>query len=234
MEKTENRQCDVCSKVFPLTPKYFPRIPGTQQAYQATCRKCKKAIARRKKLDGLETKALDSFVTRVVSGGANVPHTAELLESMMNYFGGVNGFASMAMKQYYDSPPGSRMRTSMLEMVVKLASKNTEQGGARKPIQLYSEEELEDEINKRLENAVLTYGGVRYINAPEEAQPVIPAAPVADGPEHIVLPEGRAQDLASGIEREAHRSLEALQAHAAAERLPQLLGKRNPGDRRQS
>jgi hypothetical protein len=235
MQKPESRQCDVCSKVYDLTPKFFPRVPGTQQAYQTTCRKCKKAIARRKKLDGIETAAVDSFVTRVVSGGVNVPHTAELLESLMNYFGGVNGFASMAMKQYWDSPPGSRMRSGLLEMVVKLASKNTEQGGARKPIQLYSEDELEEEINKRLEHAVLTYGGKRYINAPkEEASANSPALPLANGPEHVVLPEGRTQDIASGIEREANRSLEAIQAHAAAERVPSMLGKRNAGNRRKS
>jgi hypothetical protein len=151
----------------------------------------------------------------VISGGNNVPHTAELLESMMHYFGGVNGFASMAMKQYWDSPPGSRMRSSLLEMIVRLAAKNTEQGGARKPIQLYTEEELEGEINKRLEQAVLTYGGRRYLNAPSEEIASI-GDPAANGPEHQLVPEGRAEDLAGRIEREAHRSLEAIQANAAA------------------
>lgn len=233
MEKAGSRQCEKCSKVYDLTPKYFPRVPGTQSTFQLVCKKCKKEIARRKQLDKLESQAVDAFVGRVVSGGANVPHTAELLESLMNYFGGVNGFAGMAMKQYWDSPPGSRMRSSILEMIVKLASKNTEQGGARKPIQLYSEDELEQEINKRLEHAVLTFGGKRYINAPQE-EPITATSPLADGPEHVVLPEGRTQDLASRIEREAHRSLEAIQAHAAAERVPQMLGERDAGDRGKS
>jgi hypothetical protein len=219
LPKASTRQCDTCGKVHDLTPKHFPRVPGTQTAFQATCKRCKKVIARKKKLDRMEGSAVDTFIGRVISGGNNVPHTAELLESIMHYFGGVNGFASMAMKQYWDSPPGSRMRSSLLEMVVRLASKNTEQGGARKPIQLYTEDELETEIDKRLEQAVLTYGGRRYLNAPSEEVATI-GDPTANGPEHQLVPEGRTESLAGRIEREAHRSLEALQAHAAAVGVP--------------
>ena len=218
-EAPKSRQCDKCGNVYDMTNKHFPRVPGTQNTFQTTCRKCKAEIRRRKKLDKVERCAVDVYIGRVLSGGANVPHTAEMLESIMHYFGGVNGFASMAMKQYWDSAPGSRMRSSLLEMVVRLATKNTEQGGAKKPIQLYSEEELENEINKRLEQAVLTYGGKRYLNAPQEE--TAPAGlPIANGPEHIVLPEGRTEDLAVRVEREAHRSLEAIQAHAASEGVP--------------
>ncbi len=216
IHKATTRQCDTCGKVYDLTPKFFPRTPGTQANFQATCKRCKKVIARKKKLDRMEGAAVDTFIGRVISGGNNVPHTAELLESMMHYFGGVNGFASMAMKQYWDSPPGSRMRSSLLEMIVRLAAKNTEQGGARKPIQLYTEDELETEIDKRLEQAVLTYGGKRYLNAPSEEIPAAIGDPTANGPEHQFIPAGRTEGLAGRIEREAHRSLEALQADAAA------------------
>ncbi len=229
----QSRQCDTCGNVFDLTPKFFPRRPGTQSTFRPSCKKCWREKARRKKLNKIEGQAVDKFVSKVLSGGANVPHTAELLESMMHLFGGVNGFASMAMKQYWDAAPGSRIRSSVLEMVVRLATKNTEQGGAKKPIQLYSEEELEQEINQRLEQAVLTYGGKRYINAPEEVHATI-GAPAANGPEHIVVPAGRTEDVAGRIEREAHRSLEAIQANAEAVGVSPLPVERDAGDRRQS
>lgn len=232
-QKTPTRQCDTCGNVYDLTPKFFPRRPGTQSTFRPSCKKCWREQARKKKLNKIEAKAVDAFVTRVVSGGANVPHTAELLESLMHLFGGVNGFASMAMKHYWDAKPGSRIRSSVLEMVVRLATKNTEQGGAKKPIQLYSEEELEKEINHRLEQAVLTYGGKRYINGPSEVHATI-GDPAANGPDHIVLPEGRTEDLAGRIEREAHRSLEAIQANAEAVGVPSLPGERDAGDRGQS
>jgi hypothetical protein len=136
----------------------------------------------------------------------------------MNYFGGANGFASLVMKQYFESKPGSRMRNSLLEMVVKLASKNTEQGGARKPVSLYTDEELEAEINGRLRLAVESY---RYIDAPQETD--APAGlPLANGPDHIQLPVGGTADLAGRAEREAARSLETLQANPEAVGIPPM------------
>lgn len=228
------RQCDTCSRVLPLDRKHFPGMLGTAHAFQMTCRKCKKAKKRQQQLDKIENAAVDAFVAKTVSGGSNIPHTAELLEGIMHYFGGANGFASIVMKQYFESPPGSRTRSGILEMVVRLASKNTEQGGARKPIQLYSEDELEQEINKRLEQAVLVYGGKRYINATPQDAVTFTGLPASDDPNHLVVPAGRTEDAASRVEREAHRSLEAIQANAAAVGVPPVPGERDAGDRGES
>ena len=214
------RQCDTCQQTYPLTPAKWPRFSGSQQAYKSTCKGCCKKKKQRKKLDRMEVAAVEAYLSKNISGGSNVPHTAELLESIMHYFGGANGFASILMKQYFESPPGSRMRTSLLEMIVRLASKNTEQGGAKKPVQLLSEEELESEINRRLEQAVLVYGGKRYINAPQEEAPIAAGLPLADGPESVLVPAGRTEDLAGRVERVAHRSLEAISANAEAVGVP--------------
>lgn len=222
VKEIPRRQCEACQQVFPLTPAKWPRVPGSQQAFRYTCKTCHKKKKQKAKMDRLEGAAVEAYLAKTISGGSNVPHTAELLESIMHYFGGTNGFASILLKQYFESPAGSRMRNSILEMIVRLAAKNTEQGGAKKPVQLLSEEELEAEINKRLEQAVLTYGGVRYINAPQEEAAAAPGLPLANGPEHVVLPEGRTEDLAVRVEREAHRSLEALQADAEAGGVPQV------------
>jgi hypothetical protein len=110
------------------------------------------------------------------------------------------------------------MRNSLLEMVVRLATKNTEQGGAKTPIDLYSEEELEAEIDNRLRQAVLTYGNVRHIDVQEEKPDS--TVPAANGPEHFQLPAGRVEELAERACREAGRSLEVIQANRQAERVP--------------
>lgn len=212
--KDEHRQCEICKQAKPL--KAFPRVPGTQHNYQRKCRTCKAADRNRQQLDKIEREAIRTYLTRTVGGGSNIPHTAELLEGIMNYFGGANGFASLVMKQYFESKPGSRMRNSLLEMVVKLASKNTEQGGARKPVSLYTDEELEDEINGRIKLAVQSY---RYIDAPQETT-ALAGLPAADGPDHFQLPIGRTEDLAERAGREAARSLEALQANSEADGVP--------------
>jgi hypothetical protein len=229
----EQRQCEECRQVLPLTTKNFAHPPGITTGFQFVCRKCKRSKTRKAKLAKIETKAIDTFTNRVVSGGSNIPHTAELLEGIMQYFGGANGFASLVMKQYFESPPGGRIRNSILEMVVRLASKNTEQGGAKKPIDLYSEEELEQEINQRLEQAVLTYGGKRYLNAPSEPTSVFDS-PLAVDPVGVGIPAGGTEDPASRIEREAHRSLEALQANSQADGVSPVPVERDPGDRGQS
>jgi hypothetical protein len=214
-----SRQCDTCGKVKSLIPKNYARIPGTQDAYRLCCRKCQKVKARKASLDKVESSAVDAYIKKIIKGGANVPHTAELLESLMHYFGGTNGFASLAMKQYWDSPPGSRMRNSVLEMIVRLATKNTEQGGAKKPIQLYSEEELEQEIDARLKQAVITYSG-KYIDAKEEQAEDPAGLPNPNGPEHFELPAGRIEELAGRAYRATDGVLEALQADAEAMGFP--------------
>ena len=219
------RQCDTCNVLLPLNLKTFPRAMGCTTVFQTTCKKCKKKLARQRKLEKIEGGAVDAFVSKVLSGGPNIPHTAELLESLMNYFGGVNGFAGIAMKQYWDAPPGSRTRSGILDMVVRLASKNTEQGGAKKPIDLYSEEELEAEIDRRLEQAVMIHGGMRCIDVnPSPPSSATAGLPPADSTNHIQLPEGRAADLARRADREAHGVLEALQANREAEGVPPLPG----------
>jgi hypothetical protein len=210
-ETTEKeRTCEVCKFTKPL--RSFPRVKGTQHNYQSKCKSCKAKVKNQFQLDKLEREAVRTYLTKTSIGGSNIPHTAELLESVMNYFGGANGFASLVMKQYFESKPGSRMRNSLLEMVVRLASKNTEQGGARKPVSLYTDEELEDEINNRLRLAVQSY---RYIDAPQETA-AISGLPAADSPEHIEFPTGSVEGFADRAEREAARSLEAIQTDAEA------------------
>jgi hypothetical protein len=214
----QTRQCDNCKQVKPLNSKHFPRIVGTQHNFQWICRPCKVKVKQQAKMELMERKAIGTYLSRTVSGGSNIPHTAELLEGIMHYFGGANGFASLVMKQYFESAPGSRMRNSLLEMVVRLASKNTEQGGAKKPIDLYSEEELEKEIDNRLRQAVLTYGNVRHIDVQKEEPDSTDTS--ANGPEHFELPTGRVEELAERANREANRSLEAIQANGEAESVP--------------
>ncbi len=86
-------------------------------------------------------------------GGANIPHPSEMLEVLMSYFGGVAGFANVYMKQYFDAPPGGAFRTKLLDTIVRLTSSNTAMGGAKKPLTLWSDEELDEELTKRLTEA---------------------------------------------------------------------------------
>ena len=205
----------LCQHVKPLNDKYWKRYGGKNGDFKTTCKTCDRKAVAAKRMDRIERKAVDHMLASVAIGGSNIPHTAELLESIMHYFGGANGFASMLLKQYFESPPGSRIRTSVLEMIVRLAAKNTEQGGAKKPIQLYSEEELEQEIDNRIRQvASLVRTGGKTIDAKSTAA-------ITDDQGHIGLPVGGTEVAAGGIEVEAARSLEAIQAHPEAVGVPQ-------------
>jgi hypothetical protein len=66
----------------------------------------------------------------------------------MKYFGGVEGFITAFMKQYYDAPAGGAFRTKQLDSILKLITANTAMGGAKKPLELMTEEELEAQYRR--------------------------------------------------------------------------------------
>jgi len=163
------RKCIQCNKEFPLTGEHWHK---TRDGYHARCKECrnvyeKKAKQQREatKLADLEKNAVELFVSQARLGGANIPHSSEMLEVLMGYFGGVAGFANVYMKQYFDAPPGGAFRTKMLDTIVRLTSSNTAMGGAKKPLTLWSDEELDSELTKRLTEAAT------ILNLPTEEPP---------------------------------------------------------------
>jgi hypothetical protein len=221
----KDKQCIVCQHVKSLTEKNFRRYGGKDGDWKTVCRSCEGKAQRQRKLDKIEKKAVSHMLDAAAIGGANIPHTAEMLEAILHYFGGTNGFAALLLKQYFESPPGSRIRTSVLEMIVRLASKNTEQGGAKKPIQLYSEDELEEEIDKRIRQvASMSRIGGRVLDEEETSTVEPAAAAAADHQELLRLSAGGIEGVAGRVEVEAARSLEALQANSPAVGVPRVPG----------
>lgn len=185
-----NQQCcQECGTVRPRGATHFPRYKG-QDLLCISCVGAKKRMrqeakreAREAKMRSLETRAVDAMLEAAGKGGSNIPHSAELLETVMGHFGGVNGFSSLLLKQYFESKPGSATRTKMLEMITRLVTTNADQGGSRKPLQFWSEEELENELQGRLiEVAATVVPRLSHIPEVEHAAP-------ADSPAGVeVLP----------------------------------------------
>lgn len=148
----ETKSCTHCGKSYPLTKQYWHVSKGE---FHSRCRKCRnkkqkdgRVIRNQKKLAEIERGAVDTFIAAARVGGTNVPHSAELLEVAMKYFGGVEGFITAFMKQYYDSPAGGAFRTKQLDSILKLITANTAMGGAKKPLELMTEEELEAQYRR--------------------------------------------------------------------------------------
>jgi hypothetical protein len=164
------RTCVKCKKDLPdeafhlaSDGKRHPRCKACRTAYERKRRKQKKDD----RLDQIERDAVDVFCKAARLGGGNIPHSAELLETLLDYMGGTRGFANLFMKQYYDSPPGGAFRTKQLETIVRLVTNNAAMGGAKKPLTLWSEEELEDELRVRLIETAATLRTITVEALPE-------------------------------------------------------------------
>jgi len=223
MKKT----CRTCGNDFDDTPANFK--PNQRTGGLSTqCRTClraqrrkasaRKAERRQQQLARLEVGGIERLISAAASGGSSVPHTAELLEQIMQYFGGVSGFSALFVKQYFEAQAGGSFRTKMLDTVARLISKNTELGGAKKPLTLWSEEELESELNKRLEQVVMVYaGGIFNVEAQAPGIPVLEHTEVADSLDHGGVPAASVTGSADGTGKSPGGGVEAVRPDAGAE-----------------
>ena len=179
----ETRTCSNCGTDQPLDRQHFR---AKDSGFSSACRQClrgqKKAAAEKKKLkrsaglQRIEELGVDAYLREAVSGGSNIPHSAEVIERVMQYFGGVAGFSAVLVKQFWDSPPGGSARNRLIETMCRLVSKNVEQGGAKKPLAMWTDEELEKELNERFKLAIQSFSGTT-INVEAEKVPAIAQAP---------------------------------------------------------
>jgi hypothetical protein len=103
-------------------------------------------------------------------GGSNIPHSTELLESIYTLFGGVNGLANELAHTYHSAPPGGRIRTSILESVVRLTNNVAESGAVQKPVSLMSDDELEARLAQKIALAAESQKNLEYLNQTSEVE----------------------------------------------------------------
>jgi len=182
----EERACTVCQKPFPATAEFFHRkqsgeLRGDCKACRNQKYKDKKEKAEDARLDDIEKGAIEHFIAVARTGGGNVPHSREFLETGMEYFGGVRGFMNVWMKNFYDAPSGGAYRTKMLLAWMNFVAANTSMGGATKPLEAMTEEELEAEIRRtmKLEMANLAKGLI------VEGQVALPVPDMIPTPEEL-------------------------------------------------
>lgn len=185
---SDYKVCISCGTSRPATSEHFHK---SKDGLHAKCRRCRNIEAkgqrgrkRNKKLDAVEKRSLHEFIKAAKNGGSNIPHSSELLETLMEYFGGVRGFSNMYMKQYYDAPVGGAFRTKMLDSILRLVVGNTAMGGAKKPLELMTEDELLAESRRQILEAAMSITVEGKVERGESLQhlplvepPVLPAVP---------------------------------------------------------
>lgn len=186
------KTCIQCGTSYPATAENFHK---SKDGLHARCRRCRndkmkgeRKQVRNKRLAKIEKSAIDSFVKASRLGGANIPHSSELLEILMEYFGGVRGFANAFLKQFYEAPVGGAFRTKMLDTVVRLVVGNTAMGGAKKPLELMTEEELEAELRRQVLEAAMSMQRVDVV----DSVPCLPVQPIQDKAQQVEVYVDRA------------------------------------------
>ncbi len=150
------QKCQACGDDLPLNANYFDRDRGNTNGFKHICKECRakkrddaeeEEIQRKvKQFDSNAMKALE----KILEGeGSAVPHVAELLQRMMQVFGGASGFARHTMNQFLSAAPGSSQRTKMLQIIAAMTTKVSELGAAKVPRELLSDEDLEKAIEER-------------------------------------------------------------------------------------
>lgn len=220
MTTPSQKPCSTCGKYLPYNADNFKRYKtGKLDVRCLLCRrdklrgKAKLAVVR--SMADIETGAVNSFLAAATSGGENIPHSSELLERLMEYFGGTSGFTALVVKQFFDAPPGSSGRSKMIEAVVRLVTKNTELGGAKKPMGQWSDEELEAELDSRLKVVAAQFQG-RIVDGQIQTQATSGPTTAAIGSAIRVLSGIPAPGAPSRSRRAKNRSPKAVQADSDA------------------
>jgi len=155
------RTCDACGIPKRLCGKNYAKPHGKD--YDTICKPCRRKLIQKRKMDLLESNACGSFLKKAGSGGSQLPHISEMLESIMGLMGGSNGFATALLHQYHAAPAGGRIRTQILQLIAKLTERVAESGATRAPASLMSDEELEAAIEERMKTAVLSFKGQQVL-----------------------------------------------------------------------
>jgi hypothetical protein len=234
----KKKTCTKCGEEKPLDKEHFRyRVRNGKGAYTADCKKCiyiqkqkhieEGKLKRKMALQEIEQSGVNVFLASITKGGNNIPHTAEVVEKVMSYFGGVSGFSSVVVKQYWDSPPGSSQRNKLLETMCRMVTRNVESGGAKKPLQFWSEEELEQELDARLAEAAMQYKG-KIIDATAETIQEASEGEGEDSPRAIgydPTSDGSLEGSPAGTEGQAGRSTEVVSTKRKPSRGTQDKGK---------
>ena len=157
--------CKQCAESFEDDALNFPMYNKSR----SRCLKCvtarkraqkeKRQQYRAKVVAQTEEKILDTFCKEVKhkGGGSRIPHSAELLESAMTLIGGVDGLSALIVKQMLQAKEGGAIRNKCLELLTRLVTTNTELEGNAKNLELWQEEEIQAELDRKLKEAAMDF-----------------------------------------------------------------------------
>ncbi len=169
------RTCTVCQETKPTIAanfRYVTKERGGKSLPSEVCRECEaKAkvgggeyqsvaavipagdvamqMAAMQKLSTINDNIIQAF-NHAFENHSCVPHTAEYLEAILAHVNGIGDYAKLLWFDFLHSAPGSSTRVKLHGMITKLIVSNTEQGGAKKPVENLTDEEIDASIDELL------------------------------------------------------------------------------------
>lgn len=146
-----------CARYLPRTREHFGYSYNVKDKMHGTCRKC--LAARRAVLNEEKNKSQeiadkshkDAFIN-VAARLAGAPHNAEVTELVYDALGGPRGFAAEFASTYFNAKENGQIhvQTRLLGMILQMTATNTAQGGAQKPLEILTDDELDSYIEERI------------------------------------------------------------------------------------
>jgi len=161
IEPMETRPCldpgHVGPSHLPATKEYFHQDKRRADGLSPVCKTCATRYRVERKQEAL--RAVQAREVRAMTACINsnkvvlVPHLTEMIEEFMLYLGGPRGYVRTLMADFDALKPGHPARISIGKLIARMIQKNTEMGGAEKPIEHMTQKELEQQLADQL-NAI--------------------------------------------------------------------------------
>jgi hypothetical protein len=180
------KTCCACNNAMPATDVYFDLDASREDGLRQRCKDCrrKKSKGNMEKRVGAHARRLDKQTRNMLTLLASpdfspdqvngVPHIASVYEEITRLFGGAQGVAQHFMIQYLEAPAGGQIRQRMLDAYLRLANKVSDSGAAKKPLELWTEDELREFMERK--RGELTQVQTIYVEREPSGPPLIEEA----------------------------------------------------------
>lgn len=152
MKDKTGKLCDTCGVIR--------RCSDYDDQRAKTCRFCmvrqkemievQEVDARIKRLDEQSLRLLEELIDRPV-GSVRSPHLANVLEDVIQVWGGSEGYARHIFAQYLAAKPGSPTRMRCLELLERFIKAASTEGFIERPLSSMTDDEVEKLFNERRE-----------------------------------------------------------------------------------